>query len=646
MNVNRSRMVRLFTSRKCLFTLVAMVAATLHAETNLFVNGDFEAGTNGWRYLPARFWRVKKGCGLDGSAGLVFEAKPGDKISWPCSDSIPVEAGLAYRFEAWMNSSGLKSKKGDLSLSFGADDANGHHLGYGGGAARRVIDNSVRKDGWHRVEGVTRVLPEKAVAGRFFLYSGDASGRVLIDKIVLRPVAANPVDHLCTSAYRNEAWEGDVAFSAAFCVNPLKNPVEALECVLEYVSTNGPATVRGTLSNAVATATLPVEALAYGRNEVALSVRRKDGTATLGRSCCLFTREYCPMPRKVTFDARHRTILDGRPFFPLGMYWGEVTAEDIAVYTNGAPFNCLMPYKRPDQARLDICQAAGLHVIYPLSGFFQDIGSARTPQKAAELDARYIRANVRRFRMHPSIMAWYLADEVPEHFEPILAARRAAVHEMDPDHPTWIVLDKPRDVRPLVRGFDVIGMDPYPVGNHGGPDRTEIGIAAGWAREAKKSTYGFKPMWQVPQAFDWGYYRPDETNRPSVHLPTYPELRSMTWQAIAAGANGLVFYSFFDALKRDKWPKERIADAWPNVCAVAKEVKAFEPVLLSDGVPPEIEDAPAEIAARAWLAGDRVHLLLANTVRSKVSGVLKVGGRSVKYELEPIDVRFDSWPVR
>ena len=44
------------------------------------------------------------------------------------------------------------------------------------------------------------------------------------------------------------------------------------------------------------------------------------------------------------------------------MYWNDVNATDLAVYTNGTPFNCLMPYKRPDAAKMDLCEAAGVRV--------------------------------------------------------------------------------------------------------------------------------------------------------------------------------------------------------------------------------------------------------------------------------------------
>jgi hypothetical protein len=50
---------------------------------------------------------------------------------------------------------------------------------------------------------------------------------------------------------------------------------------------------------------------------------------------------------------------------------------------------------------------------------------------------------------------------------------------------------------------------------------------------------------------------------------------------------------------------------------------------------------PEEVAVRAWRHDGRVHLLFANTLRKKVSGVAVVdGGHRHRFELEPIGVEF------
>ena len=55
-----------------------------------------------------------------------------------------------------------------------------------------------------------------------------------------------------------------------------------------------------------------------------------------------FRREYGPMPRKVAFDGLHRTIVDGKPFFPLGIY--HVDPEDFETIRD-IGFNFVQTFK-------------------------------------------------------------------------------------------------------------------------------------------------------------------------------------------------------------------------------------------------------------------------------------------------------------
>ena len=92
-------------------------------------------------------------------------------------------------------------------------------------------------------------------------------------------------------------------------------------------------------------------------------------------------------------------------------------------------------------------------------------------------------------------------------------------------------------------------------------------------------------MWQVPQVFDWAGYKkgPD---RDQYRAPTLAEMRAMAWQCIAAGANGLVFYSYFDLYKMDK--EDPFEKRWKDVCAMGEDIKRYIPVMLSVDPVPQI----------------------------------------------------------
>ena len=99
---------------------------------------------------------------------------------------------------------------------------------------------------------------------------------------------------------------------------------------------------------------------------------------------------------------------------------------------------------------------------------------------------------------------------------------------------------------------------------------------------------------------DWAHY-----NRPECKYkmnkcapPTYAQVRSMSWIAIAGGANGLFFYSFFDLQQEGKADPAAAAGMWEGPARVATEVTRFSPILLSD----RAHDSPTVIGGTPnWL---------------------------------------------
>ena len=222
-----------------------------------------------------------------------------------------------------------------------------------------------------------------------------------------------------------------------------------------------------------------------------------------------------------------------------------------------------------------------------------------------------MRQVVETFRDHPALLAWYLNDELPLTMRPRLEARQRLVSQLDPNHPTWAVLYQVDDLYGYLHTADVLGTDPYPV-----PDRP-VTLAADWTRKSRAVSDGYKPLWMVPQAFDWASYRKDPAKgRP----PTLDEERVMTYLCLIHGAHGLIYYSYADLL-RD--PKVGFHQRWADLVKVAQEVKQLEPALLSAAPPPRMEiQAPDYVhsAVRADDAG-RAYVLLANPDSASAANV-------------------------
>ena len=78
----------------------------------------------------------------------------------------------------------------------------------------------------------------------------------------------------------------------------------------------------------------------------------------------------------------------------------------------------------------------------------------------------------------------------------------------------------------------------------------------------------------------------------------------MSWQFIANGGNGLIYYTF-----------ERLIDEggrhWEDYCTVAREVKSLEYILLSEPAP-NATSYPELMSGRAWSHGGKTYLLVVN----------------------------------
>ena len=78
----------------------------------------------------------------------------------------------------------------------------------------------------------------------------------------------------------------------------------------------------------------------------------------------------------------------------------------------------------------------------------------------------------------------------------------------------------------------------------------------------------------------------------------------MSWQFIANGGNGLIYYTF-----------ERLVNEggshWEDYCTVAREVKSLEAILLADPAP-NATGYPGLMSGRAWRHDGKTYLLVVN----------------------------------
>ena len=585
-------------------TALLMSLAALGGSVVEIRNSSFEqVGTNGypvgWSACPN--WRGER-IGHNGSGGMVYECADIAKAKGRehVRQKIRLQLGKRYRLVAYVKTMDIvterKSKDLGLTAYMCGFDADGKQIF---GAAAPFV-NGTSTD-WVKRECLTAEVPDGVVEAYVGpLADGRCVGAGVVDDIYIEEVDMAPVVGVFTDAYRNEAVGGEVKFLAA--LNLDREKVSLADCTagFSYTATDGSRrrAAAKVLSHRDAVATIDVSQFAFGTNDVvfAISVAGKKA----GEAATRFARLEKPVARKVAFDRLGRTIVEGKPFFPLGMFSAKVDREMLDIYAEG-PFNCLMPYVRPTKTEFDLCHEKGLKVIFFLNGGWGN----------ADKGKGWIENRIATFKDHPATFAWYMSDEPSLGMAPGLAVRRGWAHAADPDHPTWVVLDHPRNVRHYLDSFDVYAMDKYPIPNH------PIGDVVDSMRIGNAATLGTRPTWYVPQAFGWGWL-----GRPRTHGrgPGRDELANMTWQSIACGANGVIYYSFGQVMRRSRdGSEDSFTNAWARVKSAAAEVKKYEAVLLSAETPPVVSGATEAVATRAWRHEGFIYLLAVNCTREPQS---------------------------
>ena len=594
-----------FLTLTCVLVGMAIAGGDETLGPNLVRNAGFEeiqdGAPVGW-YLPPPAYTLDDTLARTDRRSLRFEGRDPD-LYLLCSQPLDLQPGAVYELGAWVRTQGIQGHDSGATVCLEWQDAGGDYLGgfYPSGLKGDTPE-------WTEVGGATGQVPAGAAQAHVLCYVRKGmTGTAWWDDVSVRRLHRTPIRAFLTKPpYRG--WilagePGEIEVRVDFLWQELDGrPGQFdLEGLLTAVGASEPAARALVQGPSEGTATLRMSlpegaAGAYGL-EVRLSdhltgqvVARQEGTVE---------RRAGALPRCYV-DAHNRLIVDGSPFFPLGMYWGQVQEEQLRIYAD-SPFNCLMPYSLPGREQLDLAHGLGLKVIYSIKDFYH--GTQWHPgfitSEAEEEPA--VRRYVRQFRDHPAVLAWYINDELPLSLLPRLDAHRRWVEEEDPDHPAWVVLFQVDDVASYMDSFDVIGTDPYPI-----PDKP-VSMAGDWTRRTRAAVADARAIWMVPQVFNPAVYSQDPQARP----PTFEEMRCMAWQCIAEGADGLVFYSWFDLWRDRAHPFDQ---QWAKVKRVAEEVGRMAPVLLSVEPVPELEVEGSEaVRWTARSAQGMLHLFVVNT---------------------------------
>ena len=252
----------------------------------------------------------------------------------------------------------------------------------------------------------------------------------------------------------------------------------------------------------------------------------------------------------------------GKKFFPLGLYFPYTYEDDLERLKN-SPFNVIKSaITEPDRINYVYEKTNKRVRVINNLGFAAEY--CMTPE-CLEKARKKTLEQINKYKDLEGFLGYYIYDE-PEDHEKLTRNLREitlTIREYDPNHISWIAINRRLYLNKFKEAFDVVGLDCYPLQYYEALEDIYVVTMQG-----RKLMINNKPQWDIPQIFDW--QRMDET-KTNEFPPTESQLKQMIQQFIAGGATGLIFFDYSDMKAMDH--KNPFEKEWQKVLTVVNEFK-------------------------------------------------------------------------
>ncbi len=313
------------------------------------------------------------------------------------------------------------------------------------------------------------------------------------------------------------------------------------------------------------------------------------------------------------------TIVNGKPFFPFGFYH--------------------VSWKlKPEELIKDMrdIAAAGFNTIHASA---TEVNSYdRFLNEAAHLGLYVVSEEgiglvnmVNSFKEKPAVLGWNIADDVDN--GKLVPQEVLKFHQQvklnDPNHITYIS-GYSNKIKEFASCADVIAMQSYPIGN--GNDEISltydrISLARDAVSPDKKAVYA------NVQAFAWQNTKKGESH--PIRVPTFDEVRNMTYQALLAGAKGIIYYTYHDG----DWHLPSYPALWAGMKTLVPEIKAISSLVLN-GQLNKIDVGVEKVIAGMWRERNQSLIVIIN--RSYEPRRVSIAIPGIFSQIKPI---FDNRPA-
>jgi hypothetical protein len=291
---------------------------------------------------------------------------------------------------------------------------------------------------------------------------------------------------------------------------------------------------------------------------------------------------------RVSFNEEGIAIVDGTPFFPIGVFTYSIDPTVLAEL-HEVRCNTVLHGFNADQ--LDVLHQHGLMAV-------------------CETSDAMVKAGIN----HPALLAWYLTDE-PENRGVTAESERKRYQElktMDPNHPIGLCHTSFEALTTFKSACDFTITDIYPITKNRDVNVMGVSIMMDEARRLHGQNW---PHWTDIQTFGG-----PETDNGVWAVPLPHEVRFMVYQALLHRATGILYFSY--------WPQQ--PRTWQSLATLNRELHQLVPRLVSPGREAMLKvDSPAiQARMRADTASQSGLIIAINTSPKLVQTTIHAEGAS------------------
>lgn len=287
---------------------------------------------------------------------------------------------------------------------------------------------------------------------------------------------------------------------------------------------------------------------------------------------------------RVTFDESGIARIDGKPFFPIGVYTYEINGSVMADLMEKR-FNTVVGIFEPGQ--LDLIASRGMKAVCPTGPKWLEAATT-----------------------HPALLGWYLVDEPEGHGHTPAGVHEAylKVKQRDPYHPIGLCHFLFDAIAQFKDGSDFTMTDVYPVTANRDVPLRNIGVHIDQTRAIHGKNW---PNWAYIQDFGGPKTDGGKWAQPLPH-----EVRAMTWIALAHRAQGILYFSY--------WPQAPAT--WASIGTLNRELERIVPWLTAPGRELATRTDKPQVHARARRTATGGILITVNTEPNYVETEILVEG--------------------